>query len=130
MTARKLGLAASLIFALAAPSAQAQQPRVPAGHGYGSYGFGDGYGGYGVATAGYGVARGFGNFGLPGNYPGPGGNALSGFGTRSAANPDVGIRSRQTSNNVGGLMNTITRNTRAGNGQGSSPMTPRGRRGR
>jgi len=137
MSAPKPGLAALLLLTGLAGSAPAQG--VVAGSVVPN-GFAGGYPGAAVGPGYYGVATGYGSFGLPGGYPGYAGNPLSGYGpgvgfnTYHGGPPHSGgpIRSiaPQTRNDLGGLMNTIQRQTGPTNsyGAGSSFGVARRRR--
>ncbi len=83
------------------------------------------YPAYGTGTSSgyYTVNSGFGNYGLPGTNPGFSGFGLPGYGPGAnlgAYFPQIQPnRAPQTTNNMGGLMNTIRSQTGAGNSYGS-----------
>lgn len=118
MTALRPGYLAIVLMVGLAGSAQAQfvAGRAPGG-GYATYP------GPGATPGYYSINPGFGNYGLPGTFPGYRGYGLSGYGpgadlggyfnqTRANLTP-------RTSNDMGGLINSIRTQTGRGNSYGS-----------
>jgi hypothetical protein len=114
MAALKSGLIAiAIVFGLAG-SSQAQFVT----NGFQGGGFAT-FPGAGANTGYYTVNSGFGNYGLPGAYPGYAGNALPGYGPGANLGgyfaPIRPNLAPQTTNAMGGLMNTIRTQTGRGN---------------
>ena len=114
MAALKPGLVAVALLAGLAGSTEAQfVTRGFQGGGYSAFP------GAGVTSGYYSINSGFGNYGLPGAYPGYSGYGLSGYGPGANLNgyfsPIRPNTAPQTTNAMGGLMNTIRTQTGRGN---------------
>src|SRR5947209_8230050 len=114
MAALKSGLVAVALLAGFAGSTEAQFVT----NGFQGGGFAT-FPGAGVTSGYYSINSGFGNYGLPGAYPGYAGNGFSGYGPGATLNGYFGAiqpnTAPQTTNVMGGLIGTIRTQTGRGN---------------